>query len=216
MKRQRESTTTSTPPSGIEITPLTPQQTGRVVANYVLHELGSLLSTSTEQAFSPSLIPSTHLSHLIHLQHYLNLITSVSAKRLLRIIFDGDKRPVKEIITAEGLLFNPMSDAEYAELAAKIIANYPDHVKDIRKNGKVGKVKFLLGQMMRSVAAEEKGRIQAQRAEEVLKRQLEAKPSTAGDDMGRPVEENKAADDEGEEKGEEKEKGNEDPEQMTR
>ncbi|RMZ76581.1 hypothetical protein DV737_g4743, partial [Chaetothyriales sp. CBS 132003] len=143
------------------------EQSGRLVANWVLHELGSLLSTE-DTIWTPELVPAEQFAHIILLEQR-GEITHVSAKQVLKMVFDGDAREIQDLVREEGLTFVAMSADEYEGLAARVIEAYPDHVRDIREGGKHGKIKFLLGQMMRQA---EKGKIQATIAEEVLRRQL--------------------------------------------
>ncbi|RMZ87283.1 hypothetical protein DV736_g5495, partial [Chaetothyriales sp. CBS 134916] len=143
------------------------EQSGKLVANWVLHELGSLLSTE-DTIWTPELVPAEQLAHIILLQQR-GEITHVSAKQVLKMVFDGDARDISDLVREEGLFFVAMSNEEYVALAERVIEAYPDHVRDIREGGKHGKIKFLLGQMMRQA---EKGKIQATIAEEVLRKQL--------------------------------------------
>ncbi|ETN43116.1 aspartyl/glutamyl-tRNA(Asn/Gln) amidotransferase, B subunit [Cyphellophora europaea CBS 101466] len=140
---------------------------GRAASNWVLHELGAML-TQHERTWTEDIVPARQLGRILyHLER--QQITTPSAKLVLKLVFEGDRRPVDEIIKGEGLLYVAMSDEEYKSLADQIIADFPGHVKDIQEKGKHGKIKFLLGQMMRRG---EKGRVQATTAEEHLKRQL--------------------------------------------
>ncbi|RMD39735.1 hypothetical protein DV735_g5385, partial [Chaetothyriales sp. CBS 134920] len=143
------------------------EQSGKLVANWVLHELGSLLSTE-DTAWTPQVVSAEQLAEIIRLE-LRSEITHVSAKQVLKMVFDGDTRKIQDLVREEGLLFVAMSNKEYEDLAARVIKAYPDHVHDIREGGKHGKIKFLLGQMMRQA---EKGKIEATRAEEVLRGQL--------------------------------------------
>jgi len=142
---------------------------GVQAGNWVLHELGALLTT-TETQWHTDLIQSQQMADLVLLQ-VQNRLTGPSAKRLLRILFDGDQRSVAEIAEKENLLFMPMGDEEYAALAEVIIASNPNEVDIVRQDGKQarGKLKFLLGQMMRKG---DRNRIEAQRAEKILQLKL--------------------------------------------
>ncbi|KAK5092268.1 hypothetical protein LTR24_005405 [Lithohypha guttulata] len=142
---------------------------GVQVGNWVLHELGALLTT-TETQWHPGLIDSQQMADLVSLQAQ-NKLTGPSAKRLLRILFDGDKRSVAEIAEEENLLFMPMTDEEYDALADAVIEANSSEADVVRQNGKQakGKLKFLLGQMMRQG---DRNRIEAQRAERILQTKL--------------------------------------------
>lgn len=138
-------------------------------AKWVLYELGALL-TVTDTIWRPDLIEVKQMADLIALQ-LNNQITGPSAKRLLRIIFDGDRASVADIVQRENLLFASMTNAEYEELASRVIEEHTIEADIVRQGGKrsVGKLKFLLGQMMRQG---DRHRLEAQRAENVLQKQL--------------------------------------------
>ena len=140
-------------------------QLGVQVGNWTLHELGALLTT-TEVEWQADLIHPQQMADLV-LLNAQNRLTGPSAKRLLRVIFDGDKRSVAEIAEKENLLFMPMGDEEYSQLADAIIDTHQQDADIVRQNGKQakGKLKFLLGQMMREG---DRNRMEAQRAERSL------------------------------------------------
>ncbi|KAK5957817.1 hypothetical protein OHC33_001006 [Knufia fluminis] len=142
---------------------------GIQIGNWVLHELGALLTT-TETQWHPDLIHAQQMADLVSLQ-VENKLTGPSAKRLLRILLDGAKGSVAAIAEKENLLFMPMTDEEYDNLASAVIDANPDETDTVRANGKQakGKLKFLLGQMMRQG---DRNRIEAQRAERVLQAKL--------------------------------------------
>ena len=142
---------------------------GVQVGNWVLHELGALLTT-TETHWHPDLIHPQQMADLVSLQ-IENKLTGPSAKRLLRVLFDGAKESVAAIAEKENLLFMPMANEEYDQLAGVVIEANADEADTVRSNGKQakGKLKFLLGQMMRQG---DRNRMEAQRAERVLQAKL--------------------------------------------
>lgn len=144
---------------------------GVQVGNWVLHELGALLST-TETQWTPNLIPPQSMADLVSLQ-LKGQLTGTSAKQLLRILFDGDRRTVAEVVKHKNLLFTPMTDASYEDLARKVIAEHQSEA-EIAMNEESrqakGKLKFLLGQMMRQG---DRSRMEAQRAEAILQGALQ-------------------------------------------
>jgi len=144
---------------------------GKTVGNWVLHELGSLLSTD-DRPWSAETVPARSLAEIMHLQGE-NKITGTSAKHVLKLVYDDPRQNVDEIVQKEGLLFVAMSEAEYKGLATKVIGDHPQHVQDIREKKKLGKIKFLVGQMMREG---DRGRMQAVHAESVLRRLLIGAP----------------------------------------
>jgi len=83
------------------------------------------------------------------------------------MVFAGDARAVEQIVQEENLLLRPLSEEEYRQLAQSLIDENPKMVEAVRK-GQMGKVMWLVGQMMRA----EEGRVEAKKAEEVVKRLL--------------------------------------------
>jgi aspartyl-tRNA(Asn)/glutamyl-tRNA(Gln) amidotransferase subunit B len=145
--------------------PTEPGATGQLAANWVMHEMGSLVATS-KTTWRYDLVPPTKLAWIL-----ANLvskqITGSSAKHVLKQVFDGDKRVVGAIIREDGLLFRLLSEDDYIKLATTVMSQHDDKVKEIREKGKTGKLMFLVGQMMR---AGEEGRVEAKKAENTLRR----------------------------------------------
>ncbi|KAJ5588802.1 hypothetical protein N7537_011480 [Penicillium hordei] len=136
----------------------------RVASNWVLHELGGLVAKA-DQAWDAEIVPARSLAHLIdHLQR--KLITGPTAKQVLATIFDGDHRPVPQLLEEENLLLRPLSREEYLALAESVIALNPHMVEQIRSKNQLGKLGWFVGQMMRNG---EKGRVEAPKAEEILR-----------------------------------------------
>ncbi|KAJ5103660.1 hypothetical protein N7532_004189 [Penicillium argentinense] len=142
----------------------------RMAGNWVLHELGGLL-TKADRAWDPAIVPARSLADLIdHLQR--RLITGPTAKQVLAAIFDGDHRPVPQMLEEDQLLLRPLSREQYLALAEAAIAQNPQMVEQIRSKNQLGKIGWFVGQMMRMG---EKGRVEAPKAEEIL-RELILKP----------------------------------------
>ena len=151
--------------------------TGKLAGNWVLHEMGGLVSDASEEDNplrmtneGDCIIPHQNLAELInHLDN--NRITGNSAKKILRLLFETgsakEQKEVKQIIDEEGLWFKPLSATEYDELARNILDMKV--VEEILA-GKEGKINFLLGKMMR---ADGEGRIDAKEATAVLRRIIE-------------------------------------------
>lgn len=137
---------------------------GRTAGNWVLHELGALL-TKADLPWDSERVPSQTLAELID-QLLRKRITRASAKLVLEMIFAGDKRPVKQILEEESLILRPYSREEYIALAEAAISKNPQMVAQIREKNQLGKLGWFVGQMMREG---EKGRVEAQKAEEVLR-----------------------------------------------
>lgn len=95
-------------------------------------------------------------------------ITGSIAKKLLAMVFDGDKRDVNTIIEQDDLSLQHLSREEYIAMAQALLDNDPKTVKKIQNGKQLGKLKFFVGQMMHQGS----GRVEAQKAEAVLKELL--------------------------------------------
>jgi aspartyl-tRNA(Asn)/glutamyl-tRNA(Gln) amidotransferase subunit B len=144
---------------------------GRVAGNWVLHELGALL-TKSETAWADNRVSSGALADIVD-QLIHNKITGSTAKQILKMIFEGDRRSIQRIIKEDGLGFCPLSDEDYELLAKQVMEGSPDIVEQIREKGRTGKLMFLVGQMMRQG---EEGRVEAQKAEKILRQLVIDKP----------------------------------------
>lgn len=133
-------------------------------------ELGALFTTA-EISWTENTVSSEQLASII-LHLLRKQITGPTAKQLLSTVFYGDDRPVRQIIDDENLLLRPMSREEYFALAGEILDDNPDAIEAIKTKGQKGKLKFLLGQMIRRG---EEGRVEAKKAEEVLEEMLETR-----------------------------------------
>ena len=137
-----------------------------------MHELGSLLTTS-EMAWTDNKVSSGALADIID-QLIHGKVTGNTAKQVLKMVFDGDKRTVGLIIKEDGLALRPLSSHEYEMLAKHVIEANPEVVQQICNKGRTGKLMFLVGQMMRQG---EEGRVEAQKAEKTLRQLLIEKQS---------------------------------------
>ncbi|OAX81254.1 glutamyl-tRNA(Gln) amidotransferase subunit B, mitochondrial [Emergomyces africanus] len=137
---------------------------GKVVGNWVLHELGGLL-TKSGLPWDSGRVPAQSLAEIINLLSR-NKITSSSAKCLLAMAFDGDKRPVAQIVEEENLLFQSLSREEYIALAEEVMRQNSKMVAEIREKGQKGKIGWLVGQIKR---IGDVNRVEAQKAEEILR-----------------------------------------------
>lgn len=136
----------------------------RMAANWVLHELGGLL-TKADRTWDAEIVPARSLATLIdHLQR--KLITGPTAKQVLAAVFDGDRRPIPQLLEEDNLLLRPLSREEYLALAEAAIAQNPQMIEQIRSKNQLGKLGWFVGQMMRTG---EKGRVEAPKAEEILR-----------------------------------------------
>jgi aspartyl-tRNA(Asn)/glutamyl-tRNA(Gln) amidotransferase subunit B len=89
---------------------------------------------------------------------YLELrseITRETGRDLVRRRFEGDTRSIDQIVDDEGLRLQPMTDADYEQLATEIIEQNPEMADVVRKEAEKGKgrekgkVMWFVGQMMR-------------------------------------------------------------------
>ncbi|MCJ1477117.1 hypothetical protein MMC13_005788 [Lambiella insularis] len=139
---------------------------GKVAANWIVHELGGLLSASNT-IFSTEQVPAQAFASI--LESVLgNRITGTTAKKILSMVFDGDRRAVDAIIEEEGLAFEALTTDEYEALAQRLLAEHPGMVEQIRVKRQVGKLQFFVGQMVRAGG----GKVEAKKAEAVFKRLL--------------------------------------------
>lgn len=128
--------------------------------------MGGLLSTANIP-FSPTLVPASKMADILINLHE-NKITGATAKRLLGMVFDGDKRSIETIIDSEGLALQPMPQEQYVKMAQAFLKENKDKVKQIQEKKQLGKVKWFVGQMVR----QGEGKIEAQRAEATLRNLL--------------------------------------------
>lgn len=143
--------------------PKTNADLGRTVGNWVLHELGGLL-TKEEIEWTAELVPAQSLAGLID-QLQRKRITGPTAKVVLAMVFNEDKRPIQQLLEEENLLLRPLSREEYIALAESALSQNPQMVEQIRSKNQLGKLGWFVGQMMRMG---EKGRVEAQKANEAL------------------------------------------------
>lgn len=83
------------------------------------------------------------------------------------MVFDGDERDVDTMIEQNHLRLVPLSRLQYVQMAAELIGENEAMVTEIRK-GRVGKVQWFVGQMMRKG----EGMVEAGKAESVLREML--------------------------------------------
>lgn len=172
------------------------QQLTRIASNWVLHELGALLTTS-QRHFDPSIVTADQLTAILVLLR-TDQITLPTAKSLLSIAFEGRLgESVHEHVDEHGLRLEPMSDADYSRLAEEILqldstmaakarqeavkaaASADDGGADSdaastkkKKSKPGGKMMWFVGQMVRKG---QDGRVQPERAEKALRAVLLSK-----------------------------------------
>lgn len=143
----------------------------RIAANWVLHELGGLQAKADADAdaaaagWDANRVPAATLAEIIDTLQSKR-ITGATAKLVLGMVFDGDTRPIAQLLEEDNLLLRPLSREEYVALAEETLRLNTKMVEQIRAKQQWGKIGWFVGQMMR---AGEKGRVEAQKAEEVLR-----------------------------------------------
>ena len=109
-----------------------------------MHELAGIRSTKDE---SPGLTSYWSIDRILY-----NLvghrITVQTAKRLLIMRADGDRRDVDDIIKQDGLELRQLAREVYVDMAQSLIAANQGMAEKIKK-GQTGKLKWFVGQMMK-------------------------------------------------------------------
>ncbi|KAK3072041.1 hypothetical protein LTR53_007551 [Teratosphaeriaceae sp. CCFEE 6253] len=154
------------------------RKTGKTVGNWVLHELGGLLTTH-ERAWADVRITADELKDIL-LCLRRNEITARVAKQLLADLLQYppppagpywpsmDNRPtVDQLIEAGNLRLRPLSEEGYEDLAKGIMEANPEMVKAVREKGQRGKIMWFVGQMVRRG---EEGTVEPGNAREVVER----------------------------------------------
>lgn len=124
---------------------------GKVVGNWVLHEVGGLLTSSSttwnELRIAPQLLAEL-LCNLLEKQ-----ITARTAKHLLATLhalpLSNSLPSVKQLIDNGNLRLRPLSDEDYTSLAKRIMDENPELVAAVRDKGQKGKAMWFVGQMVR-------------------------------------------------------------------
>lgn len=151
-----------------------PVVVGKLVSNWVLHELGGLLSSTDNNSgwetmpMSPQELADV-LTNLLDKQ-----ITARAAKQLIVALLGdnrhaGDQMSVDEYINHNRLRLRPLSEAGYMELAQKIMASHPEMVKAVQDKGQKGKVMWFVGQMIRQG---EEGTVEPDMAKQIIEKML--------------------------------------------
>lgn len=147
--------------------PIAENKVGKVVSNWVLHELGGLLTTSNLEWSQLALTPDELAAIIVKLQ--TQQITSRAAKQLLATLHElplGDSRPsVEQLIEDGNLRLRSLSQEGYTQLAKQIMTENPAMVAAVRDKGQQGKVMWFVGQMVRKG---EEGTVEPKKAKEVV------------------------------------------------
>jgi aspartyl-tRNA(Asn)/glutamyl-tRNA(Gln) amidotransferase subunit B len=143
---------------------------GKLVANWVLHEIGGLLASDGRE-WSDLTITTEELASLL-----ANLIskqiTARVGKQILQQLYEevsDDRTSVDARIDEGNLRLRPISREEYIELAQSIMDENPDMVSAVRDKGQKGKTMWFVGQMVRRA---EEGTVEAEKAKEIIEELL--------------------------------------------
>jgi aspartyl-tRNA(Asn)/glutamyl-tRNA(Gln) amidotransferase subunit B len=167
------------------------QHYGRIAGNWILHEIGGLLSAdstpdgdvnvSTSNSWATLSISPAELSAILIELYHDKAITTRAAKSLLSTLHTApagsDRSTVDQIITNSNLRLRHLSESDYETLANVIIEQSPDMVNAVRKAGKAGgkkaegKIMWFVGQMVRK-GEEEGGMVEPESAKKVVGRLL--------------------------------------------
>ncbi|EME42361.1 hypothetical protein DOTSEDRAFT_73249 [Dothistroma septosporum NZE10] len=145
---------------------------GKLAGNWILHEVGGLL-TSSGRTWEQMSVTPLELSELL-----LNLlskqVTARAAKHLLAAMHDNlraiGRESVEQLIDDGNLRLRPLSEEAYVALAQQIMDESPGMVSAVRDKGQKGKTMWFVGQMVRRG---EEGTVEPEMAKEVIQRLLE-------------------------------------------
>ncbi|KAK1060537.1 hypothetical protein LTR74_011781 [Friedmanniomyces endolithicus] len=143
-------------------------QVGKMVGNWVLHELGGLLTTH-QRSWDDVRVTADELKDILVCLHRKQITTRV-AKQLLADLFQrppapGGRPSVQQLIESGNLRLRPLSEGGYRDLARRIMEESPDMVKAVREKGQKGKVMWFVGQMVRQG---EEGTVEPEKAKAVI------------------------------------------------
>lgn len=144
---------------------------GKTVGNWVLHELGGLISDESRSWDEMPVTPQELADLLSSLQK--KQITARAAKQLLAILHDipasGERPPVEQLIDDENLRLRPLSEYEYEVLAKEIMDENPEMVVAVKDKGQKGKAMWFVGQMVRRG---EEGTVEPEKAKQIVEKLL--------------------------------------------
>ena len=146
------------------------QKVGKTVANWILHELGGLMTTSSASWESQTLTAQDLASIILHVQQ--KQITARVGKQLLATLHETPStpsRPSVEALIEEGnLRLRPLSEDGYEELCRGLMEENPEMVAAVRK-GQKGKAMWFVGQMVRRG---EEGTVEPEKARLIVERMI--------------------------------------------
>ncbi|KAK4556090.1 hypothetical protein LTR86_006786 [Recurvomyces mirabilis] len=146
------------------------RKVGKMVGNWILHELGGLLTTQQRSWDDVRVRPKEISDIVVLLQE--KQITMRVAKQLLAQVFEREANSepmptIEQLVDAGNLRLRPLTQKGYEELAQSIMDASPDMVKAVREKGQKGKIMWFVGQMVRTG---EEGTVEPEKAKEVLER----------------------------------------------
>lgn len=153
-----------------------------LVGNWTIHELGRLTTSKAgpmaqvELDFTPegecSQVPDAELSQLLY-HLYMKQITGKVAKEVLMALYLGDlEGGVLQSIEEHDLWFKEFSSEEYEALIDEVLEGEDERIQQFIESDEInpGKVKFLVGKMMRTGATE---RVDPTTGEKFLRARIE-------------------------------------------
>lgn len=145
---------------------------GKTAGNWILHELGGLLTTHRASWTDRNITADQFAELLTAILE--KQITARTAKALLRRAFEAELvgRSVDDVVAEECLRVRAMSVDEYRGLAQVVLDEHPALVAAIRTSGEKRKAMFFVGQMMRRA---DEGSVDATKAKEMVEELLDLK-----------------------------------------
>lgn len=149
---------------------LTQHDIAVTTSNWILFELGALLSLDPTTPFSPRSIPASNFADILH--HLLTQqIDRPSAKAILRTIYLQPQEDLKTLLAQAVKSNAPSLDSQamHDQAAKDVIAENPVMVAAITEKGQTRKLQGLLGMMLRRSSVALKPAMAQQSLERLLK-----------------------------------------------
>ncbi|TID22000.1 Glutamyl-tRNA amidotransferase subunit B [Venturia nashicola] len=159
-----------------------PKHPGRVVGNWVIHELGGLFSKA-EIPWSAQQVPSSTLAAIIS-KVLQEKISHDSGKKIMAMVFAGDERRVGIIAKENKMMVQNISGDIYTQTAEALVRENPEIAKAIQEKGQMGKIMWFVGQMMKTMSKQTgEGGVKPDLAKEAIMKALD-KPAPGGANSG--------------------------------
>jgi aspartyl-tRNA(Asn)/glutamyl-tRNA(Gln) amidotransferase subunit B len=140
----------------------------KAAANWLMGPVKSYLNDSGASIMDMPIEPRT-LAALIKMVDSGKINNSVAAQKLFPALLKNNGKHPEELAAGLNLLINPESD-DVNQFIYDALAKYPDKVKEYQ-NGKKGVLGLFMGEIMKS----SKGRIDPQKTNQLLIKELESK-----------------------------------------